>query len=259
MNSYELSRLWFDWCFENPEKINPNHSALYFFCIEHCNRLGWKEKFGLPTTMAKEAIGIKSYGTYIKTLNDLVDWGFIIMLEKSKNQYSANIVALSKNDKALDKALNKALDKALVKHASKQVQSTHQSISSINKQITNNNITNNNSVISALPQKFSFYNSLIDYGFKKELVYDWIAVRKNKKATNTQTAFNSFIREIEKRTCDLNEILEFIVSKNWSGFKWEWYDKENNFKSNENGKSTITQTEQFKQIAQAVRSDGIRR
>jgi len=112
---------------------------------------------------------------------------------------------------------------------------------------------------TALPQKFSFYNSLIYYGFKKELVSDWISVRKNKKATNTQTAFNSFIREIEKRTCNLNEILEFIVSKNWSGFKWEWYDKENNFKSNENGKSTITQTEQFKQIAQAVRSDGIRR
>ena len=112
---------------------------------------------------------------------------------------------------------------------------------------------------TALPQKFSFYNSLIYYGFKKELVSDWISVRKNKKATNTQTAFNSFIREIEKRTCSLNEILEFIVSKNWSGFKWEWYDKENNFKSNENGKSTITQTEQFKQIAQAVRSDGIRR
>lgn len=22
MNSYELSRAWFDWCFENPEKIN---------------------------------------------------------------------------------------------------------------------------------------------------------------------------------------------------------------------------------------------
>ena len=124
------------------------------------------------------------------------------------------------------------------------------------EKIREDKIKDNN---TALPQKFYFYNSLIDYGFKKELVSDWIAVRKNKKATNTQTAFNSFIREIEKRTCNLNEILEFIVSKNWSGFKWEWYDKENNFKSKENGKSTITQTEQFKQIAKAVRSDGIRR
>jgi hypothetical protein len=133
MTGYELSRNWFDWCFENPEKINPNHTALYFFCCEHKNRLGGKEKFGLPTTMAKEAIGIKSYNTYIKTLNDLVDFGFIIMIEKSKNQYSSNIIALSNFNKALDKAL----DKALIKHTTKQ----RESIDSIDKQYNNKQIT----------------------------------------------------------------------------------------------------------------------
>ena len=124
MNSYELSRKWFDWCFENPEKIKPNHTALYFFAVEHCNRLGWKQKFGMPTTMAMEAIGIKSYNTYINTLNDLVEWGFISMVQRSKNQYSANIVALSNFDKALDKAL--------IKHGTKQ----SESIDSIDKQET---------------------------------------------------------------------------------------------------------------------------
>lgn len=130
-NGYELSRNWFDWCFENPEKITPNHTALYFFCIEHCNRLGWKEKFGIPTTMAKEAIGIRSYNTYIKTLNDLVVFGFIKLVEKSKNQYSSNIIALSN----FDKAYSKALDKALIKHTTKQ----GESIDSIDKPITINN------------------------------------------------------------------------------------------------------------------------
>jgi len=136
MNSYELSRAFFNFSFENPERINPNHIALYFFCIEHCNRLGWKDKFGLPTTMAKEAIGIRSYNTYIKTLHELVDFGFIKMIETSKNQYSSNIIALSKNDKALDNAL----DKAFIKHASKQSESTQQSIDSIDKPITNKQI-----------------------------------------------------------------------------------------------------------------------
>lgn len=126
MNTFDLSRNWFNWTFENPERISPNHTALYFFIVEHCNRLGWKEKFGLPTTMAKEAIGIRSYNTYINTLNDLVDFGFIKMIEKSKNQYSSNIIAISKFDKAHDKAL----DKALIKHATKQ----RESISSIYKQ-----------------------------------------------------------------------------------------------------------------------------
>jgi len=130
MNGYELSRKWFDFCFENPEKIKPNHSALYFFIVENCNRLGWKEKFGLPTTMAKDAIGIKNYKTYINTLNDLVEWNFVIMVEKSKNQYSSNIVALVN----FTKAHGKALDKAILKHGTKQPQS----IASIDKPITIN-------------------------------------------------------------------------------------------------------------------------
>lgn len=138
VNVYELSRAWFDFCFDNPEKISPNHTALYFFCIEHCNRLGWKEKFGLPTSMAKEAIGIHSYNTYKKTLDDLVKFGFIKMIEVSKNQYSSNIIALSKFNKAHAKAHAKALDKALIKHTSKQSESTIQSIDSIDKQIYNN-------------------------------------------------------------------------------------------------------------------------
>jgi len=141
LNGYELSRKWFDFCFTNPELITPLHTALYMFAVEHCNRLGWKEKFGLPTEMAKEAIGVKSWHTYIKAFNDLVDWKFFILIERSKNQYSSNIIALIKYDEALDEAL----DKALTKHISKQLRSTYQSNDSIIKLITDNieQITNN--------------------------------------------------------------------------------------------------------------------
>lgn len=145
LNGYDLSRKWFNFCFENPEKIKPNHTAVYFFAIELCNRLGWKEKFGFPTTIAMESIGIKSYNTYIKTLIDLVDWGFIIMVEKSRNQYSSNIVALSNFTKPNNKALGKAL--------SKQIPKQRESISSINKQVTIN--------IETREQKFlSLFNTL---------------------------------------------------------------------------------------------------
>jgi len=135
-NSYELSRNWFDWCFENPDKINSNHTALYFFIIEHCNRLGWKEKFGLPTTMTMDALGIKNYKTYAKTFDSLVEWGFIKLIEKSKNQWSATVIALVKNTKANTKALTKAS----ITHSLKQVQSTVSIDKPINL-ITNNNIT----------------------------------------------------------------------------------------------------------------------
>ena len=131
MNSYELSRAWIDWAFENPEKVKPIHYAIFFFAIEHCNRLGWKKNFGLPSQMVMEAVGVKNWRTYSSGLNDLVEFGFIQMIEVSKNQYSSNIIAIVKNTKAS----TKALDKALSKHGTKQSQSTV----SIDKQL--NNIT----------------------------------------------------------------------------------------------------------------------
>lgn len=133
MNSYELSRGFWDFSFENPERVKPIHSAIYFFAIEHCNRLGWKEKFGLPSQMVMEAIGVKNWRTYSQGLNELIDFGFIKLLEKSSNQYSSNIIAIVN----FTKADTKALDKALQKHGTKQ----GQSIVSIDKQETKNKET----------------------------------------------------------------------------------------------------------------------
>ena len=129
MNSYDLSRTWFDFCFDNPEKISPNHTAIYFFAIEHCNRLGWKKKFGFPSQMTMDAIGIKKNQTYTKYFNDLVEWGFFELIQKSKNQWSANIISLIS---AMPKN-GKALDKAIIKHAAKQTETKGQSNSTIVK------------------------------------------------------------------------------------------------------------------------------
>lgn len=131
---YQLSRAWFNFCFDNPEKITPTHTALYFFAVEHCNRLGWKEKFNLPTEMTKEAIGIKSWHTYIKAFNDIVDWGFFILIERSKNQFSSNIIALSNFNDANSEALDKATTMHVSTHESKLLQSND----SIYKLITDN-------------------------------------------------------------------------------------------------------------------------
>lgn len=135
MNGYDLSRNFWNWAFDNPEKISPNHAAIYFFAIEHCNRLGWKDKFGFPSLMTMDAIGIKKHQTYIKYFNDLVDYKFFKLIQKSKNQYSANIISLVG---AMPKK-DKALDKAIIKHAAKQTQSngqsSGQSMDYINKQV----------------------------------------------------------------------------------------------------------------------------
>ena len=158
MNSYELSRKWFNYCFDNPEKVKPIHTAIYFFSIEHCNRLGWKEKFGFPSQMVMEAVGVRNWKTYSKALNELVDFGFIKMIETSKNQYSSNIIALVKNTKAP----TKALDKALSKHSTKQGQST----ASIDKQLNKEQRTINNNVVVGfewLDVEGYFYKQAVEY------------------------------------------------------------------------------------------------
>jgi len=116
MNGYNLIRDWYNFKFENPSKVKAIHSDFYCYLIDRWNRLGQKNEFGLPTSVTMESLGIGSYNTYKKTLNDLIDFGFIKVVSESKNQHQSKVIALSKNDKATDKALdeanNKALDKA---------------------------------------------------------------------------------------------------------------------------------------------------
>jgi hypothetical protein len=105
--------------------------------------------------MAKDAIGIKSFKTYIETLTDLIEWGFVVMIEKSTNQYSSNIISLVTK---FDKKMLKSLDKAIIQHNSKEKrllkkdestyqsnsESTYQSNSeSTYQSIDRNNLTKN--------------------------------------------------------------------------------------------------------------------
>lgn len=110
MNWYTLTRNRYNFKFDNPDKVRAIHSDLYFFIVDRRNRLWQKEKFWLPTQMTMELLGIWSYNTYQKTYSDLFEWWFIREVQKSKNQYSSRVIALSKNDKATDEALDKALD-----------------------------------------------------------------------------------------------------------------------------------------------------
>jgi hypothetical protein len=134
MNTYVMSRRFWDWSYAKPSLVKPIHSAIYFFAIDHCNRMGWKREYGFPTVMTMEAIGVSSYNTYKKGLDDLVEWGFIKMIERSKNQFSSNIIALSFFDEAQYEADDKALDRAVSKHSMEHGRSTVQSIVSIDKQ-----------------------------------------------------------------------------------------------------------------------------
>jgi len=248
MNSYELSRKWFNYCFENPEKIKPNHSALYFFAIEHCNRLGWKDKFGFPSQMVMEALGIRNWKTYSKTLYDLQDFGFINIIEKSKNQYSSNIIALVKNTKAH----TKALDKALSKHVPKQGTKQGQSIVSIIKQYNKEQLNYIKGVIEEELIKFKHIKNTYS---KKQFLKDWNDTRTevlnkpshlNRLDFESNTLLDEIIKDVENISVEMKNALKGFFKqetfpdgqdyttnvkhflKHYSKYSQAYYDKNSN-------------------------------
>ena len=75
---------------------------------------------------------------------------------------------------------------------------------------------------------FNFKKSLLDYGFDEHLVDEWLAIRKTKKAINSEFSFNSFISQIEKTGAEKNEVLQTIAEKQWVGFNHVWMKNTNN-------------------------------
>lgn len=90
--------------------------------------------------------------------------------------------------------------------------------------------------------KFNFRNKLIDYGFSEKLVDDWLIVRKDKKASNTETAYNSFILEVESKIINLDFVLETCCERSWSGFKHKWLENLETNSKKENGNSKTNDT-----------------
>lgn len=113
-----------------------------------------------------------------------------------------------------------------------------------NKQLTFNQQTTNNKQEERELKKenkeevFNFKKSLLKLGIECKIVDDWIKVRKNKKATNSETAFNSIKNELEKSSISANDNIKIAVEKSWSGFKVEWIknlSNAENIKNNDAG------------------------
>ena len=85
-----------------------------------------------------------------------------------------------------------------------------------NLPIEPNNESNN------IKEKFSFAGELKKLDANEQLISDWLQVRKAKKAGNTKTALNGFMKQVEKSGLPLNTVLEICVIRSWQGFNVDW-------------------------------------
>lgn len=93
MNIFLLTKVWFEQQANNPN-CKSGHTALYFYILDLANRLQWKAQFGLPSLQAQDTLKIASWKKYHDLLNDLEQFGFIKIVEKSKNQYTSTQISL---------------------------------------------------------------------------------------------------------------------------------------------------------------------
>jgi len=102
-----------------------------------------------------------------------------------------------------------------------------------NKPLTNNQQTTNKPSTTNKNDKkenntiYSFLDSLIENGFDEKLSRDWMLVRKQRNAVNTETAFNDFLTQVQKHGGNKNEILKTCVERSWKGFNHSWIEKQN--------------------------------
>ncbi|MDX8384086.1 MAG: hypothetical protein R8M45_08390 [Ghiorsea sp.] len=62
---------------------------------------------------------------------------------------------------------------------------------------------------------------------KKEILDDWLQVRKTKRLTMTQTAVNAIGKELHKavdKGFSIDECFETMVVKSWGGFELQWLE-----------------------------------
>lgn len=76
--------------------------------------------------------------------------------------------------------------------------------------------------ISSIKGRFDFLKSLIALGVQEQTARDWMQVRKEKKASNTETAFRKIEQEITKSGASAEDCIRMSAECSWAGFKAEW-------------------------------------
>lgn len=75
---------------------------------------------------------------------------------------------------------------------------------------------------SAKAQKFDFTAKLIELGADEKSVRDWLAVRKLKRAANTETVIENLVREAAKAQVSVADAVLICATRSWQGFEAEW-------------------------------------
>lgn len=115
-------------------------------------------------------------------------------------------------------------DQVMTKQGPSKGQASHKNVKNMknDKNEININIPPYNSPKS---ETFSMKKQLISDGLSEELADAYMRVRKNKKAPESQVAYNGLKREADKAGVSMEVAITECVERNWVGFKADWYNR----------------------------------
>ncbi|MFA6185514.1 MAG: hypothetical protein WC720_05220 [Candidatus Shapirobacteria bacterium] len=205
------------------EKLDSKEKLLfiYFLTNPQANILGIYEislnRISFDTGLKVESIekALKGFERVSKVF--YLD-GFIILANFQKNQnMNSNMEkgAIELFKKLPNKVKSLVLDKALkgferLSNGFKDFEKYESESESESE------LKNENDVI------FDFKKSILNLGVEEKVINEWLKIRKSKKASNSEIAFNSIKNEIEKSNMSANKCIEMAVIKSWRGFEAEW-------------------------------------
>ena len=86
------------------------------------------------------------------------------------------------------------------------------------------------------PVRFMFNKELVNLGCDKDLVIEYMAHRKAKKASNSKIAFDGLIREQQKSGLDLNAVMRICIERGWRGFEADWLKSQNTYQQKQDNR-----------------------
>lgn len=216
--------------------LEPLEDLAYRRMLDHC----YLTEKPLPKDIEEIAMLIRMR-THTDSINTVLHYFFELTADGYVNDYvarelfayhSKSLKAKASADARWKKERNKIKDISVVKsNCESNANALREDCeSNANQQpLTNNDkpITNINNIgESDKPTRFMFNKELVNLGCDKDLVVEYIAHRKAKKASNSKIAFDGLIREQQKSGLDLNAVMKICIERGWRGFEASWLNNQ---------------------------------
>ena len=218
------SEKWKDaWFMDLPSK----YKLLWTYLLDECDIAGiWKVNFKVAQFYIGEHLEVAEVKRVLSSRVNFIDDEYWHILGFIKYQQNVEINGLNPNNNAHKGIIERLKIRGLLGATEDLARSPSKS--------------NSRSKGNSNSKKFSFLKSLVELGVDENIAKDYLAVRKNKKATNSKTAFDKIAAEIEKSPLTAKEAIKFCAENSWSGFKYSWVLNLNNKESNTTSNGTST-------------------